>query len=91
MPALPPSQCEFFVFLLQAALSLSQTFNEAIGGELRVFVLVLLPVPTLSQLMHSHSGGVGWPWNWLSLTHSWTQSLQVCTLGMEHNHRPFHE
>lgn len=93
MPALPPSQREFFMFSLQVTLSLSQTFSEAMGGELRLFVLVLLTVPTVSQLIHSHSGATGlpWPWNWLSLTYKWTWSLHPCTSGMEHHHRLFHE
>lgn len=82
MPALPPSQCEFFMFSLQVMLSLSQTFSEAMGGEWRLFVLVLLTEPTLSQLIHGRSSGAGcpWPWNWRSLTHNWTWSLQPCTL-----------
>lgn len=93
MPALPPFQRELFMFSLQVTLSLSQTFTEAMGGELRLFVLVLFTVPTVSQLIHSHSGGVGLPrpWNWLSLIHNWTWSLQPCTPGMEHHHRLFHE
>lgn len=33
-------------------LSLSQTFSEAMGGEWRLFVPVLLTEPTLSQLIH---------------------------------------
>lgn len=79
MPALPPCQHEFFMFSLQVTFGLSQTFSEAMGGELRLFVLLLLTVPPLSQHMHRHRGAMGWPWlwNWFSLSHSWTWSLQA--------------